>query len=102
MEVTKTAVDELVLQLENLGIPVDQIKDKIAETKKMEFRGPQTKREEKVYEVAEKILDRTFVGYGKLKTKTAPVVNKGVEKVKQGRSWLGGIITKLGQKIEPK
>ena len=93
-------------KLEEMGVPISaELKEEVAsigETPVVEYRGPQTKREEKIYNAAEKVLDKTFVGYGKAKEKCKPAIEATSKAVVKSRGWVGGLIKKLGEKIEPK
>ena len=117
-------VNNLLKAMKDMGVPVPQeLEVKLnnvmneVEAKVVEYRGPQTKREEKIYNAAEKVeaklveyrekaFDKTFVGYGKAKEKVGPAVEATVNATKKAvvksRGWVGGLIKKLGEKIEPK
>lgn len=110
MNNTNETVKNIIAELEKLGVPVDALKEKMAameETKQEEevFTTPRirTNREEKFYSVAEKVLDKTFNAYGVVKDKAIPkTVEASKTAVVVSRSWLGNMLKKVGEKIEPK
>jgi hypothetical protein len=70
-----------------------------------EFTTPRipTPREEKIYTFASKVLDKTFNAYGVVKDKAVPkTVEASKTAVVVSRSWLGNMLKKVGEKIEPK
>lgn len=67
----------------------EEVMDKI---EKFETPRIHTEREEKLYNLAEKALDKVFNGYGVIKDKAIPGAK---EKTRSFRSW-------LAKKIEPK
>lgn len=98
-------VNNLLNEMEKLGMPVQELREKVNEaTNKGETPvRNHTVREEKLYKAAEKVLDKTFVAYGKVKDKAVPMTIQATQKaISTSRSWLGDLLKKVGEKIEPK
>jgi len=94
MKANGATEDEIAEHFKELEDKMKSIQDGMASTT---FETPRihTDREEKLYNTAEKVLDKTFDAYGKVKGKTNEVVSATKEKTRSLRSW-------IAKKIEPK
>lgn len=99
-------VNNLLNEMDKLGLPTAELREKFSEAVKEEvFVAPRvrTSREEKLYTVAEKVLDKTFSAYGVVKDKAIPrTVSASKSAVVRSRSFVGSLLKRVGEKIEPK